>query len=199
MSQLACTKCGVHKAKNDFYVDSRSRTGAIRQPCKACRSTMANEWQKRRTKEGDFSYRVRVMATKLLQRVNSTNDDYYSRNGIECRLGSTIQEVADAIIEYFSDDIQSLLDKGVVPSVDRVDPQGHYELGNIRIIPAEDNRADGFRNANKPRMKMVEVDGKVYDSIAEAAKELGIDRRVIAGCLKSGKPSRKYGIQVKEL
>lgn len=29
---------------------------------------------------------------------------------------------------------------GITPSVDRIDPDGHYEIGNLRLIPLNDNR-----------------------------------------------------------
>lgn len=188
-----CTACGKEKNLDEFYIDSRSKTGARRNPCIACRVERVDVWRNSRVRSKDTDYRIRVMAEKLLQRVKYGKGTY---EGVKCLIGDTVDEVIITIRDNFYDDIKTMLDKGEIPSIDRIDSSGDYELANIRIVTKQQNSADGFRSANKQRMKPIEVNGIRYDSLAEASEALKIDKRTLKKSADTGKPSQKHGVKV---
>lgn len=47
--------------------------------------------------------------------------------------------------------ISEMLKEKKEPSIDRIDPQGHYEFGNMRIIPLQENRRLGLLERNRRR------------------------------------------------
>ena len=93
--------------------------------------------------------RIARFATKLWDRLQSRtingtrpkwNDPktvrYYLSKGIEVRLSR--QELKQWCTDN-SAIILHLLDTKQIPSIDRIDSSGHYEHGNIRIIPRDEN------------------------------------------------------------
>jgi len=58
-----------------------------------------------------------------------TVDDFYKF------LGLHEYEIRDLYIEW----LESGFERALAPTVDRIDPNGHYEIGNIQIISSRDN------------------------------------------------------------
>jgi len=88
--------------------------------------------------------------------------------------------------EHFSEDIKRLLAKGEKPSVDRIDPYGHYELSNIQVISLEENLARIDLTPISKSIRVIYPDGtkKDFASISDAAKYLGCKRDTIYASLE---------------
>lgn len=71
--------------------------------------------------------RVLARCTKI----NSADWGRYGGNGVECRIGSTQEEVFDYIVNL----------PGYFPGaqLDRINNLGHYEDGNLRWVTPKDN------------------------------------------------------------
>jgi len=99
------------------------------------------------------------------------------------------------IVTNFSNDIQQLLDAGESPSVDRVDPSGHYEAGNIRVIDLDLNRRLGAETVSKRYSKVLlceSPDGgvEIYRSVKEAREITGFSRETIRKSFREGRKTR---------
>jgi tRNA(Ile2) C34 agmatinyltransferase TiaS len=76
----------------------------------------------------------------------SRNTESYLKKGIELRI--TRDELNQFVKDNW-DTIQTLRSEGKTPSIDRIGPSIHYELGNIQFISLTDNCV----KANKARTK----------------------------------------------
>jgi hypothetical protein len=196
-----CSKCGIEKPLTEFHKLKQSKDGH-RPDCKTCRLLQFEKYKR----ENPFEYRVKVMASTILKRLKYCHRNgydhlkCYKENNVKCFLGETADEIAKVLTEHFKDDIIRLLSEGKTPSVDRIDPKGHYEISNIRIIDVKENGILGFKNANEPRKKPVRAifrDGttKDYESIREAERDLGIHHSCIRRLIERNGTSRKDKIK----
>lgn len=132
-----------------------------------------------------FKYTVNKLADGILSRTGSKIDHpknkIYKERGIKCLLGASRNEVVDTLIDNFSEDIKRIMDSGEKPSVDRIDPYGHYEVGNIQIITLQENllRSNITSRARSVEVTLPQGEVMVFESVAEASRELGIKRDTI--------------------
>lgn len=123
-----CSKCGKEKHVDEFHRDRTRKDG--RHPyCKACKSAYNKQ---RYRKMSPLERSVYSMARGIIGRTGPNG--VYTKKGIKNLIGNQA-EIERFLLENFSEDIQAILDEGETPSVDRIDYRGHYEPGNIRIIP----------------------------------------------------------------
>lgn len=123
-----CPKCGQEKNIEEFHRSKRRKDGRY-WCCKACRS----EYNKKRyRKMSPLERSAYNMARNVVGRTGVNGK--YTKKGIKNLLGNQA-EIERFLLENFSQDIQAILDKGETPSIDRIDPKGHYEPGNVRVIP----------------------------------------------------------------
>jgi hypothetical protein len=131
------------------------------------------------------------MASGILRRTSGKGkrNGCYVKNGIKCLIGSTRNEVIEYLNLNFRGEIASLIEQGISPSVDRIDPQKSYEDGNLRIISTIDNARLGVLSAIAEVSKPIMVtypDGtsENFSSIKEAGKRVGCKRDTIYAALK---------------
>lgn len=192
-----CGRCGLNKPLSQFYKNGSSKG---RPECKQCTKEIRDQ-----KKEADLAdYLLKEMSGSILKRTRPIYGPVEKHKacyvGIECSLGKTVDEVYKLLRKHFYDDTKTLLDNGLRPSVDRIDPKGNYELSNIRIIDKFENGKLGFMNANEVRKKPVQAifsDGttKTFSSVREAAQETGIYHTGITGLIRRNGTSRKERIR----
>lgn len=139
-----CSKCNSDKSINDFY-KSRFPKDGLYAYCKSChiilttnkrsrrcsdhytkRDILNNRWQGLKSRQGTRGYEgVKVLCTK-----------------------------SEFLKELDNEELQVLYDAWVsggrtfasTPSIDRIDPRGHYELSNMRWLSFSENARRGGKN-----------------------------------------------------
>lgn len=192
-----CSRCGLSKPLSQFYKNGTSKG---RPECKQCTKEIRDQ-----KKEADLAdYLLKEMSGSILKRSRPIYGPVEKHKacyiGIECSLGKTVDEVYRLLKKHFYDDTKSLLDNGLRPSVDRIDPKGDYELTNIRIIDKYENGRLGFESANEARKKPVIAifqDGttEIYGSIREASCETDLNHTNVAGLIRRRGVSRRDRIR----
>lgn len=74
-------------------------------------------------------------------RIKRKNNASYLKRGIEVRMTKT--EFRAFCIQN-QDVITGLYAESKIPSIDRIDPSGHYEISNIRILDVSLNRGKSY-------------------------------------------------------
>jgi hypothetical protein len=118
--------------------------------------------------------------------IDKPKNKIYKERGVKCLLGKDRSEVRDRLNKHYGYDIRKLLLKGDKPSVDRIDPYGHYELGNIQIVTLKENlsRADHSHISQAIRVVYPNGEQKVFPSILAASKDIGCKRDTIYAALE---------------
>ena len=141
-----CSKCEQIKAITKFYKDCYKKDG-YSSHCKACDSIKKKLWWQKKSKQyktkknrQEREYR-KTLGGCLASRFgnikdrceNPNNKDYkrYGALGIQCKFKSV-----NDFIEHILDDLQ----------MDRINNNGHYEKGNIRLTTAKE-QANNRRNS----------------------------------------------------
>jgi hypothetical protein len=192
METKTCNKCHKEKPLSDF-----NKQGYY---CKDCRTTYMKEYRQKIKENDPLTYRLTVLAAAIMartkHRLHKKQNKIYRERGTKCFLGDTEKQVSETLRKHFAKEIIELIEAGKTPSVDRIDPNGHYEIGNIQIVPLEEN----LKRAEKARLKAVRKkvkvtfpsgEFKVYPSISHASKELGTDRKSIGIWAQQGTPNRR--------
>lgn len=113
------------------------------------------------------------------QKQNEAKYKYYGARGIECHIKPT-----DVKMAYYRDKAYEMK----CPSLDRIDPLGHYTVDNIRFIEFEENRK--MRLMNHPANKVK------YEAIKRQFQEqvttMKLDNRTIRAVIR--KLYLEYGI-----
>lgn len=131
--EKACTKCGFPKPLRDFSKRSASTDG-LDFACRECKHKFAIAYGKT----------IRGMAVRRWQSlIRRIGKKQYEDIRVTCSQDEFIAWAIPAIVEFLAEHPNGN------PSVDRIDPDGHYELGNMRIIDRGDNlaRSRYFTNA----------------------------------------------------
>jgi len=136
---LARCACGVERETNLRMMEVGRTT-----QCKACAT------RQRHRRDGDLIVETRVdkrlqkRVNAMFQRCQNPNDQSwhnYGGRGIECRFAS-VREGVEYIKEHLPHPTYLKLD------VDRRDNDGHYEVGNLRLVSRKvnlNNRSRRFR------------------------------------------------------
>lgn len=161
---------------------------------------------KKRFKETHpVEHKMRQCAENLVKRLNTNIDapanKSYKEKGIKSLIGNTSSEVYKYLYENHFEDYKYLIDRGQVPSIDRIDSDKHYEQGNIRIISFEENSRMGREASLKVCSKSIRITYKntnksyIYESIVEAGKQSEYSRDVLQNILKN-RVKKDHGIIV---
>ena len=189
-----CSRCKKEKEKELFYKMKDSWVG-IRPSCKDCDKKAKEEY----AEDNPVMDRCKKMGHQIIKRtvydVDSPVNRTYKENNVKSKIGDTGVEIAEYLYSNFYDDILNLIKEGEKPSVDRIDSTKDYEEGNIRIISFRENSLDGIRNAVKKTSKETKVmypngDIRMFKSVSEASRELGIKRDTIIRNRDNGTETR---------
>ncbi|MDQ0154951.1 NUMOD1 domain-containing DNA-binding protein [Robertmurraya andreesenii] len=157
-----------------------------RPECKECSKKRNQE----KAANDPYTSTLNKMADNILKRtkyaINKPKNKTYLVRGIKCLLGDSRNEIREMLDKHYGCEIKKLLHRGQKPSVDRIDPYGHYELGNIQIVSLEENlsRIDHKSISKSVRVTFPDGEQKVFESISDASKELGCKRDTIYASLK---------------
>lgn len=118
-----CPECGMLLSITRFPI-----TGPKKYRKNTCRSCLHKELRK------NANYVISRMLTQAEARCKNPNRDAYARYG-----GRGIQfllttEDKKTFKEMFRDEVQKLIDADKTPSIDRINFDGNYELGNVRVV-----------------------------------------------------------------
>jgi len=134
LTKKKCKKCGEEKFSNEF-----NTTGLKRTPRKDCRICQSKQNKKRRINR-DHKKIVKNTIHKMLydahnRCTNPRNVSYfrYGKKGIKYILDE------QKFREEYANMISNMIERGQTPSIDRINPDGHYEISNVRILTHEDN------------------------------------------------------------
>ena len=122
-----CVKCGKRKAFSKFYKSTRTSDG-LRSKCKQCIMEYGRNYRQiHRKQRKTFTTRLCRLFQDIKQRCDNPKNisyKYYGGRGIKC-----LFESSDEFIDYIANELQ----------IDRIDNNGHYERGNIRLTTAKEN------------------------------------------------------------
>jgi hypothetical protein len=123
MKTRTCRKCQQPKPWSEYAVDKASVDGVHRW-CKQC--VKAYNKQYRQTPEG----RAICIWHDMLARAGNRNGKNKAYQNVE------LQMTRDQFLAWAVPTLQAWYQQhpGEVPSIDRIDPAGHYTLNNVRII-----------------------------------------------------------------
>lgn len=198
MGEKICSRCKESKPLSEFYMMVTSSDG-YRPECKEC----SKRARKKKEKDNPIDIKIYKMAFGIRQRtvieLDKPKNKTYKDRGIKCLLGNTNLEIVETLNKHFRKDIKKLIEEGKIPSVDRIDPYGHYELGNIQIIPLEDNVIKGCTAGVEVTSKPIVAifpngDSKEYKSVSECSRELGLKRDTIIRN-RDNNTATRYGIR----
>lgn len=133
-----CVKCKIQKPLANFSKDAVNKDG-LQSWCRQCKSRQAKLYSK------TLSGYLRNKFSHIKQRCNNPKNPYYKwygKRGIECRFTNANSFIlwVTSILGY--DTLEKL--KGL--DTDRIDNNGHYEVGNIRFVTHKEN----CHNRRKP-------------------------------------------------
>ncbi len=132
---LECTKCRVFKGEHEFAVAKRNPSGRQYWCRKCSRAYSKANYEKqygnkkkalqqwRKTNEGKLAIRYHDIKARCLNSKHKKYKDYGGR-GIKC-LFKTSKEFVDYIFSELE--------------IDRIDNNGNYEPGNIRLTTSKEN------------------------------------------------------------
>lgn len=180
-----CTKCGQERPMEEFCKNRKSKDGLFCW-CKQCKKEYNHETQDRirarrseynrsernRIREGErrrikrpartVNYYTSVLWCTLNRRtINGSRPRWdrkqsriYLNAGVELRLS---REQLHALVEDNWDTIQAIRVNGEIPSIDRIGPSIHYEVGNVRFISLSENSRKSAIRTNTLRRRRAKL------------------------------------------
>lgn len=192
-SHKACSKCKVDKNISEYHRSTKSRDGH-RPDCKDC----AKEGLNIRSRIDPVSFHTNRLAAAILKRtlydIDNPKNKLYRERGVKCLLGSNRRSVANKLRELFEQEIILLLNDNKWPSIDRIDPYGHYEPGNIRMVDIGENIRSAVANSKltcSRRVTAANLEHVIeFPSVSAAARFFGIKRDTVLRSAKTSTPCR---------
>jgi hypothetical protein len=166
-----------------------------RPECRTC----SRELKRKREAADPVGSQIKKLARYIQNRTKYRQDkpknNCYKAHDVKCKLGDTLPEVTEALTTLFKDEIALLLSEGKKPSIDRIDPRGDYEVGNIRVIELRENLRIS-RKGNVP-VKVTQPNGTeiIYASIKDTALSLGCNVKTVARLLNGTTKQNLRGLK----
>lgn len=184
-----CSKCKKELSLSSFNKDSTTKSG-YEYSCRLCRKATVPARIK-----GTLSYfKKRTWDAINRRTVNGSHPFYedvnhlfYIKKGIKLEMSkgdfySFCDKNKERILGYYQ--------KGITPSINRIDSDGHYRVDNLEIISAKINNQLGRDKAWETTRKPVKVtnikSGEVnyYSSASIAAKKNGFNHSHLTACCR---------------
>lgn len=169
-----CSKCKEILSKSYFYKDKRTANG-LYSACKKCHGKARDSYKitcKARLRQNPSPKIVGAYAHYLIT-YRLIKCEYYK----DIRLCLSKQE----IINFFADNWEVYMSlyavwkennfqKKYFPSVDRIDPKGHYEIANMQIIPHHENSRRAHLGKARPKSQEFRENARIK-ALANWAKK----------------------------
>ena len=169
-----CKGCNISKPYTKEYYEIG------RNYCKKCKSQQDKQRRKNKKSEDIVLYKCRQMAYDAYSRIYAPSREYKNcyRDLDNPYEFENPKEMRDFLYSTFYDEIKSLLNKKVTPSVDRIDSSKGYSEDNIRIISHKRNTELGLKNRRR-RVKMITPKGEsiIFESTVKCVEYFGYNRK----------------------
>lgn len=182
--QKVCPKCKESKLLSQFYKNKNTKDG-LKCDCKDCNNIRTKKYLK--TIPGLITHIYKDQRSNSKKR----NMDLPNYSKTEFKNWILKQPNFDALFKSW---VGSGYEKGLKPSVDRIDDYKPYTMSNIRLITWKENNSKYYKDAkagvNKKALKAVISYNKnneettEYYSAAEAARQTGLIRGSITQCCR---------------
>jgi hypothetical protein len=185
-----CKSCEQEKSLSDFYTNGKTKGGELkyRPECKECNKekNRVPEHLKKNKMITDIDdpifIKCRRMAADAHARVFAPSRQYKTayRNLDEPFGFTSARQMYEYLYTEFYNEINTLINAGASPSVDRIDSSKGYTPGNIRVISHKENTLRGVENVKK-QMRLTTVDGRklLFESVEDCAWYLGVQAQTI--------------------
>lgn len=164
-----CNECKIEKIDSEF---SKNRC-----VCKLCRNKYHKKIIEIRKSEDIILYTCKRMAYDAHSRIFAKSRDYKKcYKDLKEPFGfENANQLKYYLYDNFGVRIKWYLDRGITPSIDRVDSKYGYTKYNIRIISFKRN-TDGGVQSRRRKVEMIDPSGNVYkfDSVIKCANYFGI-------------------------
>ena len=180
-----CTQCGEIKPLSDFYTNGKHKKNGepcYRGKCKQC------ELENKKVKLEDRKIVTSEIANDpIYKKCKQMANDAYARVYCPSREYKTCYrnlnnpfgfldsgELKHYLYDNFYNNIKTLLDQGLVPSIDRIDATQGYIIGNIRILEFAENTKLGLNTIRK-QVKVTSSKNEVmiFSSVTECGAYFG--------------------------
>jgi hypothetical protein len=181
-----CSKCGIEKERTEFTKKKQHKDG-LDSNCKTCKSERNKEWRlnntekrkvdmqefykdhkkewlewNRKRRKDSWKGYAHTLWVRLLGRCINGKPRFikanlrYLREGVELRL--TRSELYQEVLKNWPR-IKLIREEGGRPSIDRIGPSIHYEVGNIQFISLSENCRKAGKKSNElfPQKRKEEV------------------------------------------
>ena len=150
-----CPKCTQTLEASEFCIIAGGKLAGY---CKKCSSKMAVAAQRKERQERPIQHYIRSSWSTVNQRcvgglystapsvVNNDQQLSYKKKGIEIRMS---KEEWTAMWLENTENVLAIIAAGDRPSVNRINSDGHYEIGNVEIIPLSVN----MKKSKNPTVK----------------------------------------------
>lgn len=172
-----CNVCNKTKAANKFNKNSKSKDG-LSDRCKSCSKIAYADFIDRKP--------FYSLWQNIKQRTGNPNRYEYATwggKGIKNKLGQSYAEFEANVKPFY---IAARIKYGSIVElcIDRINSNGHYELGNIRFVTRlESNMNRTF--TGKRTLRLIELNGNQY-SVGQLAKTYDLPAWLIRRRLNSG-------------
>lgn len=179
-----CTKCGIEKPIDSFYTAGKSRKGTViyRGKCKECESLESRVPIEERIVPPKY-ITDDIVYKKCQQMAYDAHARIYapSRQNKTCYKNLTnpfgfesTKEMYMYLFDNYYNQIKSMIENEVSPSVDRIDSSKGYSKDNIRILSHEENTKRGVEN-RKRKVKTITPSGQIikFNSVTECVSYFG--------------------------
>lgn len=137
METKTCTRCQQPKPLSSFYTQ---KPGKVFARCKECTKAYNREWKAKNPEKGRESQKqwnktVNGYRHSMWNTMNQRCGNHPAYRNIKVQMTKEEwYDFATPLLERFFHDHPA-----DTPSVDRIDPKGHYEINNLQIISWREN------------------------------------------------------------
>ena len=170
-----CKTCGKNKEYSYYYQNSK-RGNSWYPNCKVCH--VAITIAKRSRRKSDEHTKVDVLANRWRGIISRPRYKGYENVRVKMTRQEFISHMDNTELDrLYNHWIENKRQFRLTPSVDRVDPEGHYEVGNIRWVTVSENAKRARRKGvhRKKAIKQYTRAGKylrTFNSVTDAAREV---------------------------
>lgn len=205
METKFCNKCNKLKSLTDFHNRKKSKDERYFY-CKECKNKEKREWTKNNLEKNRLYHSIyqRKYVYKNRDKINKYFKDNpwlktygYISNRCNCKKTCYYKKGIKNKITEKELKILWFRDKGYLmkrPSIDRIDPKGHYTLNNCRFIELKENLYRAIKPSEIPIIQK-DLNGNIiskFNSMSEASRSLGKNVNFIRNTLRRGQ-HHKFG------